>query len=292
MTTESLPLAPLMPPSASRLSLETERVQTKLSRAHELSSKVRQDQLKSATQEFEALFLSYMLKVMRSTVESEKEETSSLGKDVYMEMFDNEIALNIARVRSLGIGEMMYRQLTAQSSKNREPDSNSSSKRIEADSPLLPIDSSAHGKPESSVQEGSGNLDGSFVAPIEGELTSAYGLRRHPLTQKARFHQGLDIAAPAGTPFRAAQSGTVIFSGVLGGYGNTIILEHAEGYRTLYAHAAKLLVSQGESVGAKQAIGIVGNTGRSTGTHLHFELQKGGEKADPLEFLTSLKSMI
>jgi murein DD-endopeptidase MepM/ murein hydrolase activator NlpD len=287
MTTESLPLLPLIPPPTSRLNLEMERLQGKLSRAHELSGKASEDQLRSATQEFEALFLSYMLKVMRSTVDSEKEESSSLGKDVYMEMFDNEIALNIARVRSLGIGEMMYRQLTAQSSKNRESESNSRSRRTEADSPPLPIGSPSHDKPESLIDKG--NLEEPFVVPIAGELTSAYGLRRHPLTQETRFHQGLDIAAPTGTLFRAAQSGTVIFSGFLGGYGNTIILEHADGYRTLYAHATKLLVSQGEKVSAEQDIGIVGNTGRSTGTHLHFELQRGGEKADPLNFLTSLK---
>ena len=289
MTTESLPLLPLIPPPTSRLNLEMERLQGKLSRARELSGKANEDQLRSATQEFEALFLSYMLKVMRSTVGSEKEESSSLGKDVYMEMFDNEIALNIARVRSLGIGEMMYRQLTAQSSKNKESKRDPQSRKIEPDSPPVPIGSLSRDKPETLTEEESRNLDEPFAVPIEGELTSAYGLRRHPLTQATHFHQGLDIAAPAGTLFRAAQSGTVIFSGFLGGYGNTVILEHADGYRTLYAHAAKLLVSQGEKVSAEQEIGIVGNTGRSTGTHLHFELQRGGEKANPLDFLTSLK---
>jgi murein DD-endopeptidase MepM/ murein hydrolase activator NlpD len=285
MTTESLPLSLIAPP-ASRFHLEADRIQNNLNVARELSGKARLDQLRNATQEFEALFLSYMLKVMRSTVESEKEESASPGKNVYIEMFDNEIALNISRERSLGIGEMMYRQLKAESNRSREPESNSRSKRIEADPPPLPAVSSSH-KPELPLQMSPGSPDEPFVVPIEGELTSAYGLRRHPLTQETSFHRGLDIAAPTGTAFRAAQSGTVVFSGFLGRYGNTIILEHADGYRTLYAHAAKLLVSQGERVGAEQDIGIIGNTGRSTGTHLHFELQKGGEKADPIAFLTS-----
>jgi len=286
MTTESLPLA--LPPN-SRFQLDAERVQNSLNLASERTGKARQDQLRGATQDFEALFLSYMLKVMRSTVESEKDESSSLGKDVYMEMFDNEIALNIARVRSLGIGEMMYRQLTAESGKNQASESNSPLKRLEVDSPPTPATSSSRDKSESSLDLVSENPDAPFVVPIEGELTSAYGFRRHPLTQETRFHRGLDIAASAGTSFRAAQSGTVIFSGFLGGYGNTIILEHADGYRTLYAHAAKLLVNEGEKVRAEQDIGIVGNTGKSTGTHLHFELQKGGERADPAAFLSSLR---
>jgi murein DD-endopeptidase MepM/ murein hydrolase activator NlpD len=116
-------------------------------------------------------------------------------------------------------------------------------------------------------------------------LSSAFGNRADPFTQTTRFHRGIDIAAPAGAPIKAAQSGTVIFSGHLSGYGNTIILEHAGGYRTLYGHASKNLVKEGELISAEQVIGEVGSSGRSRGTHLHFELQKGGERIDPREFL-------
>jgi murein DD-endopeptidase MepM/ murein hydrolase activator NlpD len=96
-----------------------------------------------------------------------------------------------------------------------------------------------------------------------------------------RFHHGVDVAAPAGTLIKAAQSGRVVFSGQLGEYGNTIILEHENGCRTLYGHAARNLVTAGEQVSEGQMIGMVGNTGRSTGPHLHFELQKEGERIDP-----------
>ena len=77
------------------------------------------------------------------------------------------------------------------------------------------------------------------------------------------------------------------YSGFLRGYGNTVIIEHDHGIRTLYAHAAKNLVAAGDRVESQQVIGIVGSTGRSTGSHLHFELEKGGEKVDPLDYLAS-----
>jgi murein DD-endopeptidase MepM/ murein hydrolase activator NlpD len=121
--------------------------------------------------------------------------------------------------------------------------------------------------------------------PAEGRLSSTFGKRADPFTQIARLHRGIDIAAPPGAPIRAARSGSVVFSGHLGGYGNTILQEHAGGYRILYGHAARNLVKEGELISAEQVIGEVGTSGRSTGTHLHFELQKSGERLDPRKFL-------
>ena len=131
-----------------------------------------------------------------------------------------------------------------------------------------------------------------WTLPAEGRLSSAFGKRADPFTQSTRFHRGIDIAAPAGAPIRAAQSGTVVFSGHLGGYGNTIILEHAGGYRTLYGHASRNLVKEGELISAEQVIGEVGSSGRSTGTHLHFELQKSGERLDPTRILAGERKAI
>jgi murein DD-endopeptidase MepM/ murein hydrolase activator NlpD len=84
-------------------------------------------------------------------------------------------------------------------------------------------------------------------------------------------------------PFRAAQPGVVVYAGLLGGYGNTIILEHANGDRTLYGHASGIMVRPGERVEVEQIIGTVGSTGRSTAPHLHFELQRNGQKIDPTD---------
>jgi len=219
--------------------------------------------LKSATQDFEGMFVSYLLKVMRSTVDSEENGEMSMGKDQYTDLFDNEIALSIARNRGMGIGDLIYRQL--QDSGRADT---SASPQTDAINPVPPTLSSAAIAP-------------ALSAPLNGIVTSAYGLRSDPIHGGSEFHKGIDIAAPQGTPFKAASAGTVIFAGVLGGYGKTLIIEHAGGERTLYAHASELLVGQGDRVSTEQPIGLVGTTGRTTGPHLHFEAVLGGQQIDP-----------
>ncbi|NPV69809.1 MAG: peptidoglycan DD-metalloendopeptidase family protein [Firmicutes bacterium] len=119
---------------------------------------------------------------------------------------------------------------------------------------------------------------GSFAWPAQGSITSRYGSRR------GGFHHGLDIAAPVGTPVMAADSGMVAFAGRLPYYGNVVRLDHGEGKAvTVYGHLSKILVKQGEVVKRGQVIGNVGNTGRSTGPHLHFEIRLNGSPTDPLK---------
>jgi murein DD-endopeptidase MepM/ murein hydrolase activator NlpD len=115
--------------------------------------------------------------------------------------------------------------------------------------------------------------------PIEGQITSRFGPRR------GSFHDGLDISSPLGTPILAAASGEVIYSGALRGYGNLVILRHREGYATVYAHTQKNLVKEGERVRRGQAIARVGQTGRASGPHLHFEIRKDNLARNPLRYL-------
>jgi murein DD-endopeptidase MepM/ murein hydrolase activator NlpD len=125
-------------------------------------------------------------------------------------------------------------------------------------------------------------LGEAFSKPNRGRPTSRYGYRVDPFTRKKAFHTGVDIAAPRGTPVHAAQSGRVVFTGPKAGYGKTIILEHRFGYKTLYGHLDAYLVRRGQRVSSGQIIGKVGNTGRSTGPHLHFEIWLKNRKIDPL----------
>jgi murein DD-endopeptidase MepM/ murein hydrolase activator NlpD len=102
------------------------------------------------------------------------------------------------------------------------------------------------------------------------------------------FHYGVDMAAPQGTPFHAAGDGVVIEAGPMNGYGNVIMIQHADGTITVYGHEEKYLVQKGEKVKAGQLIGLVGSEGESTGYHLHFEIRVGtesGDKADPMDWL-------
>jgi len=122
---------------------------------------------------------------------------------------------------------------------------------------------------------------GTLAAPVEGELTSGFGWRRDPFTGQRAWHGGVDIAAPEGTPVRASRDGTVVFSGRKGGYGNLVVVEHPGGMRTFYGHNRANSVTEGQSVKAGQVLAEVGQTGRATGPHLHFEVRVGEEAVDP-----------
>ncbi len=122
-----------------------------------------------------------------------------------------------------------------------------------------------------------GNGSGQLMFPlaIPAAISSAFGWRVHPLTGDQRFHSGTDLAAPVGTPVLAAYAGQVAIADVLGGYGITVALDHQKGtQQTLYAHLSELFVKPGEQVKQGDVIGLSGNTGNSTGPHLHFEVRQ------------------
>ena len=124
---------------------------------------------------------------------------------------------------------------------------------------------------------GSGQSSSGFIWPVSGVVTSGFGWRW------GRMHQGIDISVGCGTPIRAVASGTVIFSGWMGGYGNLVVIDHGNGLATAYAHQSAIYASGG--VGQGQTIGAVGTTGSSTGCHLHFEVRVNGGAVDPMGYL-------
>lgn len=115
--------------------------------------------------------------------------------------------------------------------------------------------------------------------PLLGAITSRFGMR------DGRPHEGLDIAAEEGTPVRVASGGRVVFAGPRGTYGLAVIVDHGDGVQTLYAHCSRLMVTEGRDVDAGAIIALSGNTGRSTGPHLHLEVRKNGLPLDPLPYL-------
>ena len=126
--------------------------------------------------------------------------------------------------------------------------------------------------------------DGSWPVPGYSGNSSSYGWRIHPILGTKKFHTGLDIPAPKGTPVTSFDDGTVIYSGVQGSYGNTVMINHGNGVVTLYAHNSSLNVSVGQKVKKGQVIAKVGSTGRSTGPHLHFEVRVNGQHTNPLSY--------
>ena len=126
---------------------------------------------------------------------------------------------------------------------------------------------------------------GGMIWPVSGPITSEFGWRTHPIFGSARFHSGLDIGADYGVPIHAAQSGIVIEAGWIGGYGNTIMIEHGGGIVTLYGHNESLAVGVGQHVNQGDVIAYCGSTGNSTGPHCHFEVRVGGEPVSPWDYL-------
>ncbi len=124
-----------------------------------------------------------------------------------------------------------------------------------------------------------------WPAPSYSYISSPYGYRIHPVYGTKKFHSGLDLAAPGGSPILAAADGTVRFAGWNGGYGNCLIIDHGNGISTLYGHARSLLVSSGARVSKGQKVALVGTTGTSTGNHLHFEVLNNGKTNDHMPYL-------
>jgi len=128
-------------------------------------------------------------------------------------------------------------------------------------------------------------FSGRFIRPSSGRISSGFGMRRHPVLGRTRMHNGIDIAAPSGTPIRASASGTVVTATYMRGYGNTVIIDHGQGFSTLYGHCSRLMVRAGQRVGQGQVIAAVGSTGLSTGPHLHFEIRINGRPVNPMGYL-------
>jgi len=128
---------------------------------------------------------------------------------------------------------------------------------------------------------------GRFFWPVAGEISSFFGPRRATRRQSG-YHEGLDIAAPRGTAVSAARSGHIIYSGSrIPGYGNMVIVRHADQFSTVYAHLNRLAVKKGQFVSRGQRLGSVGRSGKASGNHLHFEVRDGQEPVDPLVHLPS-----
>lgn len=125
-----------------------------------------------------------------------------------------------------------------------------------------------------------------FIRPAGGRITSRFGWRRDPFNRKKRdFHPGIDFGCNVGTPIKAAANGKVIYAGRKGGYGLAVVLRHKGGFTTIYGHLSYIRVKRGQYVDAGKIIAKSGNTGRSTGPHLHFEVRHYGVPINPLSVM-------
>lgn len=201
----------------------------------------------------------------RDRVIALKEETLAKQKQLQEEKEKQEVLL--AAVRS-------EKELLAKALAEKEEDSKKLAKKIR--------ELEAQRRKEL-VSRGVGKL--AWPTPGYTRVTSDYGWRIHPILKIKRMHNGIDIAAPIGATVVAAEDGVVLFTGWYGGYGKTVVIGHGNGISTMYPHLSSYQVTEGQNVRRGQAIAKVGNTGLSTGPHLHFEVRINGEPTNPWPYL-------
>ncbi len=254
------------------------RLEGRMRAAQSASGEKQKQELKKVAQEFEAVFIAHLLKVMRETIEESGLLDGGFGKSIYTELFDQEVSLTMARRGTLGISDLLYRNLAVLIN----PDVGKAGESP-AQSPLPAETTPSQPSPESSeASKGSDNEISDLQLPVWAPVSSVFGLRKDPFSHQIRFHKGLDLAAPEGMKVVPALPGTVIFAGYEKGYGSTVLMQHAGGIQTRYGHLGSITVKAGDVIGSQSFLGTVGNTGRSTGPHLHFEVIRMGRPVDPL----------
>ena len=278
-------------------------------------------QARRAATEFEALLLSQLTKSLNPSPNDEEGGLfNSNAMGMYGQMFSEQVAETMAKNGGIGLADLMMRQIEPKTGatnagspviKNaietarlvRTKEQTASSATVNSASGSSPSAASQAREAATATRlrrvaaapavtnkfEEPGHLTSIrstepviLQMPVRGRISSPFGGRRDPFSGRHGNHLGVDIAVPRGTPIGAAAAGQVVFAGRQSGYGNTVVIEHADGRRTRYAHAERLFVSAGEAVQAGQTIAAVGSTGRSTGPHLHFEVTENGRHVDPL----------
>ena len=219
-------------------------------------------QLKEAAQQLEAVFLGMMLEEMGKTVDTSGGLfPATPGNEMYQEWFRKEVAKQWASSGGVGLSDLAYRSVG-----NLSP-SVGQIERAYAPASLE--------RPEREMP----------IQPVTGRITSGFGERIHPITGESHFHNGVDIAVPVGTPIHSPWSGVVskITENSRGGL--MVKIEHPDGYTTGYAHNSDITVKIGQHVLAGQIVAYSGNTGQSTGPHLHFSLYHQGKPTNPKKIL-------
>jgi len=243
--------------------------------------------------EFESLLLSNIFRDMRSAGRwSDEDSSDTLGAGAFGQTFDTELARNLSQAGGFGLSGWLQQALGRYASSGGNstlPGAAPTSVDVTSTAATTSNGPIARSQQSSApAASESDPVDAAAVDSAEGlrrptsKLTSAFGWRRDPITGAAKFHSGVDLKAAEGQPVSATGGGRVVFSGANGGYGTTVVIEHANGIQTRYAHLSAALVNVGDAVDEGQPIGLAGHSGRATGTHVHYEVLARGRAVDPL----------
>lgn len=230
------------------------------------------EQIKTLAEQFESTMVSQMLKGLQTSLfDSEEDGGSSTGVGPLSDALFNELSQAITKAGGFGIANAMTGPLTTQAAAAAgTPDLAATARATAGNTPT------SLGPVEPTLQP----LAASPL-PISARVSSAYGTRHDPITGESKMHRGTDIPMPVGSDVRSAGSGTVVSVGEAGGYGLQVVVDHGNGVTTRYAHLSGSTVKPGDAVTRGQVIAASGNSGRSTGPHLHFEVLAQGATIDP-----------
>jgi murein DD-endopeptidase MepM/ murein hydrolase activator NlpD len=272
--------------SIERIGDLLQRARTDAASRDEAAPGSERDRLMRVAQEFESMLMLQMLKEMRkagSWDDEDEKESGGFGAQTMFETIDQELAGHLARAQGLGLGKQLLEALEKMHPEGKtKPDA---SMKIGGPAPL---DESRAVVSDSRAAEQDTPVAARVGRVLDfgpGNITSGFGWRSDPFNGAAKFHRGIDIRAAYGQDVPTAAAGRVVSAGTEGGYGQTVVVEHAGGIRTRYAHLSTTLVAPGEEVREGQVVGRAGHSGRATGTHLHFEVMTAsGTPLNPEQF--------
>ena len=246
-------------------------------RSRRSSDRPEEAKLAKLAGEFESMLLLQMLREMRQSGswKDEDDEKDGFGADTLFDTLDMELASYITKAQGgLGLEKSLVKQVLGESDTNAIVPA-----QLPAlDLPTIDPDVRSRRSSDRPQVEAASSL-------AERVETSPFGWRRDPFSGATTYHRGVDLRAAYGEPIGAADAGTVVFAGEQRGYGQTVVVEHAGGVRTRYAHLSSLATEAGADVKAGDTIGRAGKSGRATGTHLHFEVTQNGHHVDPHTFV-------
>jgi murein DD-endopeptidase MepM/ murein hydrolase activator NlpD len=225
-------------------------------------------QAKELAQEFESMLILQMLRQMRQSMLDGSEEESGLSASTMLDQVDMELSRQLSKQGGFGLGDIMTKAIQQQL-----PGAHSAETITMGSAVTWPTSTASSDDMTDAAALGAG------VSPER--LTSNYGWRADPFSGAAKYHRGIDLKAAYGTEVPAASDGKVVEVGENGAYGLTVVVDHGSGLKTRYAHLATTDVTVGDQVLQGQDIGRVGQSGRATGPHLHFEVIRNGQRVDP-----------
>jgi murein DD-endopeptidase MepM/ murein hydrolase activator NlpD len=251
-------------------------------------SAIERQRLAHVAQEFEAMLLLQMVRQMRQSMLSADPGGEGLGASTMSDTLDVELARQLSAQGGIGLATVIARGMSREAQPAGAPSEAVAVLPARAVARPTP---SPHGT--SAAPSGAGGAAWAAAAtsgeaalrlPFDGATASAFGWRTDPLHGRQRFHAGVDLKAAYGRDVPVAAPGRVVFAGERGAYGQLVIVAHAHGVETRYAHLSAIAVRPGQQLATGEIVGRVGQSGRATGPHLHFEVLVNGARVDPAGF--------